>query len=522
MCGAAGAGCALLEGVDFTFIFTGIAGLAGVVVAALILGATGCLVLAPAVMAFLFMNRFDESWAIPLGHNVSISVVFMCLCLCVTALTLHVLGRSDRPLKEKGLSTFPQWYFMLWVLFVVLGAFSILINQLTDVYVQTRYLPGEVLSLISIALPALFVLLIPLSALPYRRTIWCLRAFIGLAALAGLIMTMFGLLPEHVMSSLGWTHATGGTLDLVRGRLPLGHPNRVAATLLMVLPVTVMLGLGDKQTFWRMAYLGAALLLFCGILFSLSRSALLNTVVLLGLTLAHYFFGRKEKRLMGIVLACSFGVLLAAAAVYLFAHHDFSRFWSKGYYEEASVERRGDSLRTALRVWADHPLWGVGPDSVYPRFSLRPGWTPTIQDAISPIIFYRGHPTAETPHNFYLHVLAEFGILGSAFFFSLLFLIARAFRRVRRLPALTLEERETVTGLYYGVIAVLLVGFFEAVLMAGIRPNIVIWVFWGLGLRYVFLVADEAGKQTEPPPDIRASAALSDTETASSSAGSVA
>ncbi|HPO13243.1 MAG TPA: O-antigen ligase family protein [Candidatus Hydrogenedentes bacterium] len=475
--------------------FLVVAGLAGSIVLAMLvvfLGVTGCLVLTPVITAFLFMNRFEETWAISLGNSVSITPVFICMALCTGILGVHVLFHRHAPPAAPYLTSFSRWYILLLGLFAGVGFFSVFINHWTDVYVRTRYLPGELLSLLIISLPALFVLSIPASTLSQRRTLWGLRIFIGLGAFAGFIMTLFGLMPEQVMGMLGWVHATGGTLELVRGRLPLGHPNRVAATMLMILPVTVMLGLGDKRTSWRAIYLISAMFMFCGILFSLSRSALLNTMILLGLTLVHYFFGRKEKRMMGIVLVCLLSITLAIAAGYLFAHYDFSRFWSRGYHEDTSVERRSDSLRTALYVLADHPIWGVGPDSVYPRVSVRPGWTPIVQDSISPIIYYRGHPTAETPHNFYLHVLAEFGIAGGAFFLGMVFMIAWVFWRARRTPGLTLEERETITGLLYGVFAVLMAGCFEAVLMAGLRPNIVIWVFWGVGLRYVFLVVEEA------------------------------
>lgn len=495
MCAGAGAACAVAVWVDPFLVVAGLAGSIVLAVSLLFLGVTGCLVLAPVIMAFLFMNRFDETWAVPLGNHVSITPVFLCMALCTGILCVHLLFYRHRPPKASGLASFSLWYLVWWGLFAGVGIFSILVNQWLDTYVRTRYLPGEFLTLLGISLPALFALLIPASALSQQRTLWGLRIIIALGAFAGFIMTLFGLMPERVMGMLGWVHATGGTLELLRGRLPLGHPNRVAATMLMLLPVTVMLGLGDKRMLWRAVYLLSSLFMFCGILFSLSRSALLNTVILLGLTLTHFFFGRKEKRATGIVLVCFLGISMVLAATYLFANYDFSRFWSRGYHEDASVERRSDSLRTALYVLADHPIWGVAPDSVYPRFSVRPGWTPVVQDSISPIIYYRGHPTAETPHNFYLHVLAEFGIAGGAFFLVMVFMIAQAFWRARRTPGLTLEEQEAITGLLYGAFAVLMAGCFEAVLMAGLRPNIVIWVFWGLGLRYVFLTMEEAGRR---------------------------
>ncbi|MBI2433538.1 MAG: hypothetical protein HYV26_11770, partial [Candidatus Hydrogenedentes bacterium] len=115
---------------------------------------------------------------------------------------------------------------------------------------------------------------------------------------------------------------------------------------------------------------------------------------------------------------------------------------------------------------------------------LRPGWIPPLADVISPIFFYEGHTTAETPHNFYLTVFAEFGLIGAAFFFWLLWRLFRRLWRARRLPELTLPERRLFTAVLLGLCAFLMIGMFEAVLMTSVRANLVFWIFAGLALRY--------------------------------------
>ncbi len=269
--------------------------------------------------------------------------------------------------------------------------------------------------------------------------------------------------------------------------------------MLLVLPLAIVQGLTGASLLWRFFYLGCAALMFCGVLFTLSRAALLNMTVVLALTLAYVFFSAKERRFAGLILVTVLGLAFVSIAAYLFSSYDFSRFWSRRYHEDASVERRMDSMTTAVMVLRDHPVFGAGPDAIYPRLELRPGWEPPMQDPISPIIYYKGNPSAETPHNFYLHALAEFGVLGSLLLFGLVLVVVRQLWRVRGNPRLCQADRETVTGLFLGVMAFFMMGLFEALLMTGIRPTLVFWVFAGLAVHYALLVKHDAEHAVSVP-----------------------
>jgi hypothetical protein len=108
---------------------------------------------------------------------------------------------------------------------------------------------------------------------------------------------------------------------------------------------------------------GGALAMFTGILFPLSRSALMVTSGMLVLAAIYLLATRQDARSGDIFLVIAFMVVLAGATAYLFSKYDFSRFWSTGYFEKATLQGRRDSMNTALVAWRDYPLFGAAPDA---------------------------------------------------------------------------------------------------------------------------------------------------------------
>ena len=453
-----------------------------------VFGITGSLVVVAAVLSFFLMNRFDEGLALAVG-GVKMKATFWFTLLCVAALAVRVgLLRGDSSRRAVAVEQPRKWLTSCWVLFAGLGVLSIGLNHTIDRHVTGRYLPGELLALLAICTPVAFAVLIPLSNLTRARTLLCLRVLVLLGGLSGFIMAAFGLLPGRLLALLGWTGATGGTLDLIRGRLPMGHANTVAAVMLLLMPPALMGGLVGRNGAWRLVHLGCAALMFCGVLFSLSRSALLCMVLIVAATFAQFFLTQKAwRRAAALLISVFLGLGLIGTAGYLFSRYDFSRFWSRGYFEDASVERRANSMLTALAVWRDHPVLGAGPDSVYPRFELRPGWTPPTADQIGPVVYYRGRITAADPHNLYLDLLAEFGVLGSAAFAGILFSAMVALFEAWRHPRADEFERRTLAALMLGIVAFLMIGMFASVLITTLRANVVFWIFVGLSLRFAVL-----------------------------------
>ena len=277
--------------------------------------------------------------------------------------------------------------------------------------------------------------------------------------------------------------------QVLRGRLPLGHPNAVAAVMILLLPPSVVLGLIPGGLHWRLFYLVCSILMFGGILFSLARSALLVTVLVLGLTVAYIYFGRGRKTVTTYLLPVIFSVSLVAVMTYLFLTFDFSRFWKRGGYEDATLDRRNVSLVTSAYVFKDYPLFGITPDAMYMRLETRPGWEPPMEDNISPIYYYQEKMSAETPHNMYMTVLAETGVLGALCFFGMIGYVLYTLWRLSKSHHLSDEQRHAIMGFFLGLVGFLLMGAFEALLMVGLRPAFLFWMMAGLAIRYAHEVA---------------------------------
>ena len=463
---------------------------------AILVGIDGFLVTAPAFLAFFLLNRIDETAILPVGHVITLTATLWLTFLFVMALLMRVAWTRRAgftpPEDPSQLKRFLPRAYRLYCGFTAIGILGIAYNHLFDTHVLVRYLPGEVLALAAILLPLTFLLLIPRSSLSESQTLLCLRGLVGLGGLAGLIMILFGLFPDQMLARLGWSQADGGTLGLIRGRLPIGHPNKVAAVTLLLIPFTAMVGLGGRRWLWRAFHLGCAVLMFAGVLFALSRSALLAMALSLAATFAYLFFTREHRRAIALTLTAALMAVLAAGTFYLLTNYDFSRFWARGYFEDASVDRRVDSMTTAFYVWRDHKILGVSPDAVYPRLELRPGWVPPYGDRISPCFYYEGHVTAETPHNFYLTVLAEFGLAGAGLFFTLLGVIAWTLWRTSRMEGLSTFDKKMLVGALFGLAGFLAMGMFDAMLMTGFRANVFFWIYMGLIMKYAYAISSRS------------------------------
>jgi O-antigen ligase len=460
-------------------------------------GFTGFVVLAAAFVAFLLMNRIDEGLVLPIG-TVALKASYWFIMLCAATLAVanlfRYVARGRTPGAPGGFTRYFSVCIAAFAIVMLAGAF---LNQLYDTTVYMRDVSGEFVACISIIAPMLFVPLLIHAPITMRQLVLTMQAIIALGGLAGLVLAAFAFLPDNLIGALGWASANQGTVGLLRGRLPLGHPNAVAAVIILLMPPAIVLGLIPGARFFRACFLAAALFMFAGVLFSLARSALIVTTLVLGLTIGYIYFGRGRKTLMTYMLPVFFALGLGAVMTYLFLTFDFSRFWSRGYYEDATLDRRNVSLMTSLAVIKDHPVWGVTPDAVYTRLETRPGWEPPMEDTISPIYYYQAQMTAETPHNMYLTVLAETGVLGALCFFGAIGGIFFKLWRLRKAPNLSDEQRHAIMGFMFGLLGFLLMGAFESLLMVGMRSAYLFWVMAALALRYAFEVSAQPADPEE-------------------------
>ena len=465
---------------------------AAALVAEFFMSLTGALVFTPVFLAFFLLNRFDEGWGLPVGrYLVKVNYWFALVVLGILAASAMLHG--DAEIRNRpGLRAFLRWWVFALGAVILFGFLSSVFNAFFDAYVPDRSMLGEQLALGSLCVPMLFVVLIPLSGLSKRNTMMCIRLMTALAAGTGLIMVAFAVLPQAIVGMLGWARELGASGGMVRGSTPLGHANTVAAIQILFLPLAVTLGIRHYSAFWRTFYFGCAFFLLGGIAFSQSRTALVVAMPVVPICVFYLLGTRGIRRYRTAIFAVIFIGVLATVSLVLATQFDFSRFWGRQYYEEANVERRVAMVSTAARVLLDHPVLGASPNSVYPRDELDPKWVPPAVDQLGPIVFYRGRLTAANPHNVFLNIVAEYGVLGGSFVFSLFALVfLRLFRTWRATASINPFDHTMIAALGFSFCAFLCAGLGNALFLYSVRIGLIFWILMGLAIRYTALVKDE-------------------------------
>ena len=422
---------------------------------------------------------------IPISERFRIPVIYWLTLLSLLVL-LALIPWNPRSGCEKKLleRRFTRQFLTGLLLFTGLCIFSLAINHLGDRYVPDRSVTAEALSLGQIVLAMALVAVIPMTTLSKSHARACIQAMIALAVATSLLMGVFSLMPGRVTGYLGWTTYAGGTLDLARGRTPLGHPNTVAALLQLFMAVAAVLGVRKTGFLHRLLYLGAAAVTFFGILFTLSRGALAATGVTLLLIFGYLVVSRKRSRAVELFLMAGFIAAVVCTIAYLFSIYDFSRFWSTGYYETAAIGGRTAAMRTSALVWRDHLLLGTGPGALYPRLDTEPG---RVFEGFSDegfLLSYRGRLSPPHPHSVYLMMLAEFGLLGTPVMVFLVGSVGWMLYSLRKRLGNDPAAAEMVTAAGMGLVAVLLSGVTETLFLLSMRCGVVMWTFFGLAIRY--------------------------------------
>jgi hypothetical protein len=233
-----------------------------------------------------------------------------------------------------------------------------------------------------------------------------------------------------------------GTRNPPRAGGPNLGPNRYAQVLVVLVPMGVMLARTSPTRRLRLGAWACTALVVGGIVLTYSRGAAL-VVALVGLLL----FALGGVRLRHLVLTITVLLVLSSA---------FPR-WTDRFdgatavldpdqgVEQADGSTRGrvSSTLGAFRVFADHPLLGVGPGN-YPLHH---------RDAAEQV----GIRIADTrqPHNLPGQIAAETGTVGLLVFFGIVALAMRSAVRGRRSEEGSETDRGVATGLLIAMVAYL-------------------------------------------------------------------
>ncbi len=195
-----------------------------------------------------------------------------------------------------------------------------------------------------------------------------------------------------------------GGVDLVSGYGDmLADNNFLALALAMLIPLAWHCRSLFSVRLVRAIWMGIIVCAMAGIVMTGSRGGSLS--MLLGLLLIVSQMGRK-------LLPVALIAICLGGTIYLVQDRYFKRMETlENVHEEASAESRLIHASTALKMWADYPLLGVGFGG-FNYSALTPRYMPPSTD---------GKLANHVVHNSYLQMLVDSGIFAFLLYCGLLF-----------------------------------------------------------------------------------------------------
>lgn len=242
--------------------------------------------------------------------------------------------------------------------------------------------------------------------------------------------------------------------DVLEPRLsgPLGDTNYYAQIMLAVVPIGLVLSLGGRERRTRLVPLVMTGLVLTGLALTFSRGAAVAlTVVLLAMVATGTLRGRH------VMVA-----LLGLTAILILFPRYLERIETIGGAAGAAVGlepsseadpavqgRLGETI-AGVRVYAQHPVVGVGPGMFGPHYR---------QEAIE--VGFKVHEGERAAHNLAVQVAAETGTIGLILFLSALGVTVRDLVRVRgRLKGRRPTLERMVTGALFALLGYVAAGAF--------------------------------------------------------------
>ena len=231
-----------------------------------------------------------------------------------------------------------------------------------------------------------------LVAVSFRITENEFKWVVRLAILGGCLAAMFAV--YEYSAGINWATGSGSSL-VERGSLIVGetevNPDFFGLKLIIPISLAVAAFLAARSWWGRLISFCALAITVLALLLTMSRSALLSMLVLIIVFLVRL---RLYRRLMPVILLGS--VLLAAMPASF-----FRRIQEAG---ETGGAGRLDLWKAGLEMFKHYPWVGTGLGNFVIVYQQYAGYSPKF------------HGFARNPHNTYLDVLVELGILGLVLF----------------------------------------------------------------------------------------------------------
>jgi O-antigen ligase len=257
-----------------------------------------------------------------------------------------------------------------------------------------------------------FYILVVYLAKDRRKLRFMIMAFVSSAILTIIagsyeIITQESVLGEQRYSATlvrrGLAVEESGTFR-VQGFNP--EPDGHATQMLMQLGLLLYLIYWLRSAKARLVGLVIMLLMQVNIVATGARGTWLGLVIVMGAFLVFAPLPRKRRLITG---ALALGIAGSIALVALFPDLAVkSRFLGKSTEGNFALRVRGNLIAVSFEIWRQNPWLGVGPGNFRYAYPQAVRVVPSLSRAVVP-----------APHNIYMAVLAETGIVGLAFYLAL-------------------------------------------------------------------------------------------------------
>ena len=253
-------------------------------------------------------------------------------------------------------------------------------------------------------------------------------------SLTGTFDQDFGGLAQYRVSDIA------GDTEGARPGGTIGDANYYGQLLVIMIPIALYL-LFEGRRIWKVAGLICAAVLTAAVVFTYSRG---DALALGAIVVATVIYKRPNPLMLAggvVALLLAVPFMPANYVARLTTVVDVAEGNQMTIYGEDSIRGRAGATQAAIEIFADHPFFGVGREN-YPLYQL---------DYLSGTAFARvakGIP----PHNLYLEVAAEHGIMGLIVFGGVLVVAWLALMDARRRFKLVHAHREYELTGWLGIV----------------------------------------------------------------------
>ncbi len=262
---------------------------------------------------------------------------------------------------------------------------------------------------------------------------------------------------------------------------PFGSPNVYAQIMLVLVPLALD-RLWNEHNRWAKILAGYGLIVVAlTVIFTFSRSGFVALMVVVGVLVLYY--RPKLSALLSMLLILLF-LLQFLPPEYTERIQTLTLIRPGSSYNpigEVSYRGRASEFLVGWMMFRDHPLLGVGVENypiLYQDYSRRVGLDPRTEQ--------------RSPHNLYVEVLAEQGLLGFFFFSLILWVAFRDIIKARR--ALLNRDHTSLIGMVTAF-GISLFGFLVASLFIHSSYSRFLWLLIGIALALPNIVQNELEAQ---------------------------